>query len=43
MLAMVVFAIVIFSFDSFAFPNMWVVFGLITSAAHLADPSTRPV
>ena len=43
MLAMVVFAIVIFSFDSFAFPSMWIVFGLITSAAHLADPSPQPV
>ncbi len=38
-LALVVFAIVIFSFDSFALPNMWVVFGLITAAAHLADPA----
>ncbi len=36
-LAMVVFALVIFSFDSFALPNMWVVFGLITAAAHLPD------
>jgi hypothetical protein len=32
---MFVFAIAIFSFDSFALPNMWVVFGLITAAAHL--------
>ncbi|MBN1145826.1 MAG: O-antigen ligase family protein [Anaerolineales bacterium] len=38
-LAMVVFAIVIFSFDSFALPNMWIVFGLITAAAHIADPA----
>jgi len=36
-LALVVFLIVIFSFDSFALPNMWVFFGLITAAAHLGD------
>jgi O-antigen ligase len=38
LLALIVFAFVIFSFDSFALPNMWVVFGLITAAAHLPDP-----
>lgn len=38
-LSLVVFAVVIFSFDSFSIPNMWVVFGLITAAAHLDDPS----
>jgi hypothetical protein len=38
-LSLVVFAIVVFSFDSFSIPNMWVVFGLITAAAHLDDPS----
>ncbi len=37
LLAMVVFVIVLFSFDSFALPNMWVVFGLITAAAHMPD------
>lgn len=37
-LAMVVFLFVVFSFDSFALPNMWVIFGMITAAAHLADP-----
>jgi O-antigen ligase len=37
-LALLVFAIVVFSFDSFALPNMWVVFGLITAAAHIPDP-----
>lgn len=37
-LAMVVFGFVIFSFDSFSLPNMWVVFGLITAASHLEDP-----
>lgn len=34
-LAFVVFCVVVFSFDSFALPNMWVVFGLLTAAAHL--------
>ncbi len=38
MLGMIVFAIVIFSFNSFAIPNMWVVFGMITAAAHLPPP-----
>jgi O-antigen ligase len=37
-LGMIVFAIVVFSFDSVAIPNMWVVFGLITAAAHLSPP-----
>jgi O-antigen ligase len=37
-LSLVVFFVVVFSFDSFSIPNMWVVFGLITAAAHLADP-----
>ncbi len=37
-LALIVFGFVIFAFDSFALPNMWIVFGLITSAAHLSDP-----
>jgi hypothetical protein len=41
-LALVVFAFVVFSFDSFSIPNMWVVFGLITAAAHLEDPPTQP-
>ncbi len=35
LLGMAAFFIVAFSFDSFAIPNMWVVFGLITSAAHI--------
>ena len=44
-LALIVFGFVIFAFDSFALPNMWVVFGLITSAAHLPDPEgqTNPI
>jgi hypothetical protein len=37
LLGMVVFATVVFSSDSFAIPNMWVVFGLITAAAHLLE------
>jgi hypothetical protein len=39
LLSMLVFAFVVFSFDSFALPNMWVFFGLMTAAAHLPDPS----
>lgn len=42
-LALVVFAFLIFSFDSFALPNMWIVFGLITAAAHLPDPCLNPM
>jgi hypothetical protein len=38
LLGMIVFAFVLFSFDSFALPKMWVFFGLITAAAHLPDP-----
>jgi hypothetical protein len=34
LLGLVVFLVVSFSFDSFSLPNMWVVFGLITAAAH---------
>ena len=36
LLGMFVFAIALWSFDSFAIPNMWVMFGLITAAAHMA-------
>lgn len=38
-LGLLVFAFMIFSFDSFALPNMWIFFGLITAAAHLPDPT----
>jgi hypothetical protein len=38
LLALMVFPILVFSFDSFALPNMWVVFGLITASAHLDRP-----
>jgi len=34
-LGLLAFTLVAFSFDSFAIPNMWVVFGLITAAAHV--------
>ncbi|HJW89622.1 MAG TPA: O-antigen ligase family protein [Anaerolineales bacterium] len=35
LLGMIAFALAAFSFDSFALPNMWVTFGLVTSAAYL--------
>ncbi|MBU1659995.1 MAG: O-antigen ligase family protein [Chloroflexi bacterium] len=35
LLGLAAFGIVSFSVDSFAIPNMWVVFGLITASAHL--------
>jgi O-antigen ligase len=35
------FLITAFSYDSFAIPNMWVVFGLITSAAWVTNQSRR--
>jgi len=38
LLALMVFPVLVFSFDSFALPNLWVVFGLITAAAHLPGP-----
>jgi O-antigen ligase len=40
LLALSVFVLVMLSFDSFAVPNMWVVFGFITAAAHL--PGAMP-
>jgi len=45
LLAFIVFLLVVFSFDSFAVPNMWVVFGLITAAAHIpaASPAEQKV
>jgi hypothetical protein len=36
MLSMIAFGLVANSFDSFAIPNMWVVFGLITAAMRMA-------
>jgi len=48
LLGLSVFGIVAFSVDSFAIPNMWVIFGLITASAHLVkrdpvEPSGRCV
>lgn len=37
-LALIVLMMAIFSFDSFARPNMWVALGLVTAAARLDDP-----
>ncbi len=37
-LILIVFTFTLFSSDSFAQPNMWIGFGLITAAAHLEDP-----
>jgi hypothetical protein len=42
-LAMVVFAMIILSFDSFALPNMWVAFGFITAAAHISESQKHPI
>jgi O-antigen ligase len=41
LLALVAFALSTFSFDSFAIPNMWVIFGLITAAAWVAAHSEQ--
>lgn len=38
LLGMFVLTFVVFSVDSFAMPNMWVFFGLMTAAAHIPDP-----
>jgi hypothetical protein len=41
---MVVFLVITFSFVSFAIPNMWIAFGLISAAAHLPEaPENAPV
>ena len=37
LLGFFVFFFVIFSYDSFALPNMWVFFGVLTSAAHIKE------
>ena len=39
-ISMAIFAVLILSFDSFAIPNMWIVFGLITAATHLPSSSS---
>jgi O-antigen ligase len=41
-LALVVFLVVSFSFDSFSVPNMWVVFGFITAAAQIYSAEVIP-
>ena len=38
LLGITVFVTVVFSTDSFAVPNLWVVFGLITAASRFAVP-----
>ncbi len=40
LLGMVAFALAAISFDSFAMPNMWVVFGLITASAWIFAQKT---
>lgn len=35
LLGLIAFGLVAFSFDSFAIPNMWVIFGFITAAMRL--------
>jgi hypothetical protein len=42
-LGLIAFTMVSFSFDSFAIPNMWVVFGLITAAAHVHYRRSSPI
>ena len=42
LLGMIAFAMSALSFDSFAIPNMWVVFGLITAAAWVFAQSPTP-
>lgn len=36
LLSLIAFSLVVYSFDSFAIPNMWVVFGLITAAMRIS-------
>ena len=43
LLGLLAFSIGAFSFDSFAIPNMWVVFGLITAAMRLAKNKSTSV
>ena len=45
LLGIISFIMVSFSFDSFAIPNLWVVFGLVTAAANIFTqmPETSPV
>jgi hypothetical protein len=41
LLGLIAFILVAFSFDSFAIPNMWVVFGLITAGMRIWRPSSQ--
>ncbi len=41
LIAIVAFIFISFSFDSFAYPNIWIMFGLLTAAAHLDDPTSK--
>lgn len=43
LLGMIAFSLIAFSFDSFAIPNMWVIFGLITAAMRIwrVNPSQK--
>ena len=41
-MALAVFVLSMLSFDSFALPNMWVTFGLITAAFNLRKTSITP-
>jgi len=42
LLGLLVFLVISFSFDSFSLPNMWVVFGMITAAAHSFSQVEQP-
>jgi O-antigen ligase len=42
MLGLILFAFSAFSFDSFAIPNMWVLFGLISASALHAGGKIKP-
>jgi O-antigen ligase len=43
LIGLVVFALTAISTDSFSIPNMWVVFGLVTAAAHIyAHSESKP-
>jgi hypothetical protein len=43
LLGLIAFGLAAFSFDSFAIPNMWVMFGLITAAMRLVKLKEQPV
>ena len=43
LLGMIAFVMIAFSFDSFAIPNMWVMFGLITAAMRIWREDSQQV